>query len=396
MRDTSNPKIKQYTDQRTGKPRYLVRYRKPDGGQTKKRGFLTKRDAEQWLTAIEGAKQRGEFVAVSAGRVPLRSIAEPWLRTKATSVKPKTHDDITSAWELHVEPHWGSVSLQAIRPSMVESWVADLDERYSPTLVRRAHSMLAQVLDLAVRDRLLQTNPARGVALPRVVERAHRYLSHVEVRDAAAAAGDFYGPLVYALSYGGTRWGEAVALLGEARDGARVRIDRAVTRTRAGWHVGTPKTHERRVIYLPGFVAEMLPDVGPKELIFPARRGEYLSSPSKRPTGQMGWWQKALHEAGIEYLPPHDLRHTAASLAVQSGASVKAVQRMLGHKSAAVTLDVYADLWDSDLVSVAASMEAARAGALGGHGMGTDDRDPTGTVGNAGVVLPLRGAAIRP
>lgn len=45
----------------------------------------------------------------------------------------------------------------------------------------------------------------------------------------------------------------------------------------------------------------------------------------------------------------HDLRHTAASLMVQSGANVKTVQRQLGHKSAAMTLDVYADLFDDDL-----------------------------------------------
>ena len=49
----------------------------------------------------------------------------------------------------------------------------------------------------------------------------------------------------------------------------------------------------------------------------------------------------------------HDLRHTAASIAVSSGANVKALQRMLGHKSAAMTLDTYADLFDSDLDMVA-------------------------------------------
>ena len=56
--------------------------------------------------------------------------------------------------------------------------------------------------------------------------------------------------------------------------------------------------------------------------------------------------------------PAHCLRHTAASLAISSGAHVKVVQRMLGHASAAMTLDVYADLFDSDLDSVAVSMDA--------------------------------------
>jgi len=52
---------------------------------------------------------------------------------------------------------------------------------------------------------------------------------------------------------------------------------------------------------------------------------------------------------GRARVTPHDLRHGAASLAVSAGANVKAVQRMLGHASAAMTLDVYADLFDDDL-----------------------------------------------
>ena len=55
----------------------------------------------------------------------------------------------------------------------------------------------------------------------------------------------------------------------------------------------------------------------------------------------------------------HDLRHTATSLAVSAGANVKAVQRMLGHAKASMTLDVYADLFDDDLDTVADRLDAA-------------------------------------
>ncbi|MGX5653671.1 tyrosine-type recombinase/integrase [Geodermatophilus nigrescens] len=67
----------------------------------------------------------------------------------------------------------------------------------------------------------------------------------------------------------------------------------------------------------------------------------------------------AVRQAGLTDITPHDLRHTAASLAVASGASVKAVQRMLGHASAAMTLDVYSGLFDDDLSDLAARMDAA-------------------------------------
>ncbi len=54
-----------------------------------------------------------------------------------------------------------------------------------------------------------------------------------------------------------------------------------------------------------------------------------------------------------------ELRHTAASLATSAGANVKAVQRMLGHASPAVTLDVYSDLFDSDLDAVSIDFDHA-------------------------------------
>ncbi|MDQ1646129.1 MAG: hypothetical protein QOJ50_2313 [Cryptosporangiaceae bacterium] len=57
--------------------------------------------------------------------------------------------------------------------------------------------------------------------------------------------------------------------------------------------------------------------------------------------------------AGLAGLTPHELRDTAASLAVAEGANVKAVQRIIGHASAAMTLNVYADLFEDDLDQVA-------------------------------------------
>ncbi|WP_460784846.1 tyrosine-type recombinase/integrase [Microbacterium tumbae] len=74
---------------------------------------------------------------------------------------------------------------------------------------------------------------------------------------------------------------------------------------------------------------------------------------------RVGWFDPAVTMIGLKGLTPHELRHTAASLAVSAGANVKAVQRMLGHASAAVTLDVYADLFDDDLDGVATALDQA-------------------------------------
>ena len=70
-------------------------------------------------------------------------------------------------------------------------------------------------------------------------------------------------------------------------------------------------------------------------------------------------FDRAAREVGLDGLTPHELRHTAASLAIASGASVKSVQRMLGHASAAMTLDVYSGLFDDDLDAVAERLDAA-------------------------------------
>ncbi len=93
----------------------------------------------------------------------------------------------------------------------------------------------------------------------------------------------------------------------------------------------------------------------PDDLLFPGRaHGRWLSEQSAK---GKGWYARAITAAGVPSLTMHDLRHTAASIAISSGANVKAVQRMLGHKTAAMTLDTYADLFDTDLDAVAADVE---------------------------------------
>lgn len=69
---------------------------------------------------------------------------------------------------------------------------------------------------------------------------------------------------------------------------------------------------------------------------------------------------KDAQKAGLEFprVSPHDLRHTAASLAISAGANLKAVQRMLGHAPAIMTLDTYADLFDDDLDGVVVALNA--------------------------------------
>lgn len=131
-------------------------------------------------------------------------------------------------------------------------------------------------------------------------------------------------------------------------------------------HVGSPKTHEMRSVPYPEFlelpIARLCEGKTRDQLLF-GDGIDYFGRPRSLGASR-SWFMRALVDAGLERMTIHDLRHTAASLAISSGANVKAVQRMLGHASAAMTLDVYADLFDDDLDTVSASLNAARESAI--------------------------------
>jgi integrase len=91
----------------------------------------------------------------------------------------------------------------------------------------------------------------------------------------------------------------------------------------------------------------------PGELVFPAPGGGYLP----RPKSTNGWFIRAVRKVKVQTVTPHDLRHTCASIAISSGVNVLALSRMLKHTSAKVTLDTYADLFDTDLDAVASALD---------------------------------------
>lgn len=90
------------------------------------------------------------------------------------------------------------------------------------------------------------------------------------------------------------------------------------------------------------------------DLVSPGRDDQY----QPRPKSSAGWFAAAVTKAKVQKTAPHDLRHTCASLAVSAGVNVLALQRMLGHTSAKVTLDTYADLFDEDLDAVAVTLDS--------------------------------------
>lgn len=362
-----------------GSTLYRVRYRTPYNRQTDKRGFKTKRDAEAFAASVEVSKLRGEYVSPSDARITLHQLGLAWLERKRGHLKPSGYAVMETTWRLRVQPRWGNVALGAIRPTAVQQWITDIGQGTAgvkpvgASVVQRTHYVLSSILADAVRDNLLARNPAAGVKLPRTSRKRPLYLTHQQVGELGAAAGA-YESLVLLLAYTGLRWGEAIGLRVRDLDLLRRRATISENAVQSGTQivVGSPKTHKQRTVPLPEFLLPHLArqcEGQPRDgLLWPGEDGKHL----KRPHPTSGWFAKAVIASGIPRATPHDLRHTAASLAVSAGANVKAVQKMLGHASAAMTLDVYADLFSDDLEAVATALHAARSRESVGTGGRSD------------------------
>ena len=350
--------------------RWMVRYRKPDKSQTDKRGFTTKRDAELFLASVTISKAKGEYADPAEGRRTITMLAQQWETERLTPLKPSSRQTMETAWRVHVQPRWGGRGVATITQFEIAEWVAQLSETKSAPTVRRIMFVLSGILTIAVREHAIPRNPAAGVTLPTKRRKPPRYLTHAQVATLAASTTDPTEQLIIELlAYTGLRWGEAAALRVRHLNMLRKRInveDNAVL-VNGAYVIGTPKSGHPRIVPMPSHLEHQILTAtagkGPDGFLF----GDG-AAPIPYPHAASGWFTRAVKTARavdqtIPPITPHDLRHTAASLAVSSGANVKAVQRMLGHASAAMTLDVYADLFDDDLEHVAEAMTAARQAA---------------------------------
>jgi integrase len=344
---------------RDGKITWLARWRDP-GGRQRKRSFPRKLDAERYLTSIESGKLAGAYVDPAAGQLTLGRCAALWLE-RQVQLRPSTRARYGEIIRVHVEPTLGSVPLAKLERSMITAWVAELSESgLAGATVRHVHRVLHMILASAVADGRIVRNVASGVPLPRAKGRGKRFLTHEQVAALAEATGE-YGAVVRVLAYCGLRFGELAALRVAEVDllRRRIKVSASVTEVNGRLVFGEPKSSHARLVPFPRSLVDDLAHAcagkRPDDLVFTAPEGGVLWLRNFR----RRVFDPAARVAGLDGLTPHELRHTAASLAVSAGANVKAVQRMLGHASAAMTLDVYSGLFDDDLDTVADRLDRA-------------------------------------
>nr|WP_256251236.1 site-specific integrase [Mycobacterium malmoense] len=354
----------------------MVRYRTPQHTQTKKRGFTTKRDAEEFANTVEVEKMTGAYVSPKLGMITVGELASEWLARKESDVAPSNYRTLDSAWRTHVKPAWGNTRIADVDLAAVERWISKMKKTSGPTTVVRAYGVLAGILDDAVKARRLAANPSRGVEnLPRKAAKRRVYLTADDVARLAIESGQ-HRALVFTLAYTGVRWGECVALRVRDIQFLRRRLSVHDNAVQLGTkHVlGLTKGREERSVPVPQFVLdELAVQCEGRELddlVF-GDGTTYLP----RPKSSTGWFQAAVKKAKVQPISPHDLRHSCASLAVSAGVNVLALARMLGHRDPSVTLRVYSDLFDSDLDAVAEALDVKCAQTV-------PKRRPTGSDGS--------------
>jgi integrase len=295
--------------------------------------------------------------------------AERWYATTA-ALKPTTRRDYRSLLDNHVLPRFGDWSLAGIDTLAVREWKAAMVEGgLGGKRAGKALAVLSLVLSSAVEGGRLARNPAAGVKPPKVQRREMLFLDAEQVEALATAIDPRWRVLVLLSAYTGLWPCEVVALKVSRLDPLRgtVRVAEAAPEVAGRLEWGSVKTHEARTVHLPRFLrnglAAHLAGHGPDSLVFTAARG----GPIRESKWVPGYFKPAVRAAGLpEALRWYDLRHTAASLLIREGASIKAVQKQMGHATAAITLDVYGHLFPDELPDLAERLEALRGRATSG------------------------------
>jgi integrase len=195
-----------------------------------------------------------------------------------------------------------------------------------------------------------------------------RFLGAEEVARLADAAPEHYRPLIVTAAYVGLRWGELAGLAVDHVDTLRrtIRVERQLVDVNGKLGFAEPKTEAgARTVSVPASLVEMLAAhmaTGPVRtsgLVFPAPSGAPMRGPSFRRV-----WQRACATAELDGLVFHELRHTAAALAIEQGAHPMAIKERLGHESITTTLDRYGGLFPRLDEQLAERLDATLRGTL--------------------------------
>lgn len=310
--------------------------------------FQTKQDADAWLARERTRVMDGKWkppAATPTTVMTLQRFAELWIRRRDLEVRSAEHYE--QLLRDHINPVLGDLPLPAITPTDVDAWYANLDPK-TPTARAHAYGLLRTLMsDAAARD-LIGKNPCRirGAGLTKRA-RTIRPASLDELEALVDAVPPRYKVMVLLAAWCALRFGELTELRRSdveilELDGAKLgslRIARGVVRTRSGQKIiKDPKSEAgKRTVAIPPHLIPAIEDhlaehvaASKGALLFPSRNdpAEHMTHSTLNKV-----WLRARAEVGREDLAFHDLRHTGATLAAATGATLAELMGRLGHST---------------------------------------------------------------
>ena len=350
---------------------YQARWSDPAGVRRAK-NFKTKAEAQRYEAEMSTAVRRGEYSDPQAGKARLRSVYENW-RASTHSLKPKTINSYDSLWRCMVEPEGGNRSISGITRSAVRAWISEsksiTGKTVSASRMKQSFVLLKLLLDHAVEMNLVNRNPIQSGSrsgrslLPRIeVQKQKRALEKDELMALANNAGN-YTLLILVAGLLGIRWAELVALTPEDFDFKKktITVSKSLSEISGHFELVTPKSGKVRVLPLLNILERDLKALClatiEGESIFKSAKGGYLrhSNFMKRV------FSPALVKGNVRRITFHELRDTAISQAIASGADVLAISRIAGHANPAITLNVYGHLLKDSMGSIRRALDEAYA-----------------------------------
>jgi integrase len=327
--------------------RWQARYVGPDGVTHRApTTFRTKGDAQTWLSTRRADITRETWLPeATKGALTVAQLAGRWLALpRARPLKPRTVAHYRALLDRFILPSLGGVKVRALTPEMVEDWHASLDPG-TPTYRAHAYSLLRTLMGWAVEKRHATANPCQIRGAGNVKRRRNvRPATLEELSTVVEAMPTKYRPMTLLAAWGALRFGELTELRRRDLDLEHgiVRVRRGVVRADGQVIVGDPKSEagSRDVAIpphlVPALAAHMdkMTDHSPGALLFPAADGVSHLAPSTLYSS----FYRARDVAGRPDLRWHDLRHTGAVLAAQTGATLAELMGRLGHSTPGAAL----------------------------------------------------------
>ncbi|MEJ7798962.1 MAG: tyrosine-type recombinase/integrase [Ilumatobacter sp.] len=322
--------------------RIQARYTHPETGVliSAPATFVTKGEATRFLSEAETDLLRGESLDVSTSKQSFGTYGSEWLDSR-TDLRPKTMELYRYLFRLYLDPVLGSKEVGRLDARAIRQWYGILHEGTQGEVTSaKAYRLLRQILQAAVDDRLLRSNPCnlKGAAVERSAERPIPTLE--QVLALSEVIKPEYRLMVLLAGLVGLRRGECFALrvddLERGRNHWTVAIDASIVFVRNEAHHQPPKTMAGvRRLALPSAVSaaaeQHLCDFErsePSDFLFVDQRT------GNTPTMTV-WrrvWANARRDAGVD-CTFHDLRHHAGTLTATAGASIRESMARLGHSS---------------------------------------------------------------